>query len=338
MPAALPPPELTLPAAKPGHVRPLVAIVADAGGAETTDFIIPYGVLKDAGAADVVSLSTADGPLQLKATVKIRPDATTAAFDNAHPEGADIVVVPAQMKPESPTLIAWVKAEAGKGAVVVSICEGARVLAAAGLLDGKRATTHFAAMRSLERAYPRTTWVRDRRYVQDGRIVTTTGVTASMPASLALVEAIAGRPAAEAEAARLGVSDWTPKHRTADFHIDISDYVRGAAAYLAAPHETVETRTQDGADEIALALEADAWSRTLRSRVRVTTPGSQPVVSRHGLIILPDAEPAEGALVLDPAPEPPARALDTTLSEIGRRYGPEAIRLAKLGMEYDERR
>ncbi|MBW8891439.1 MAG: hypothetical protein JF617_04455 [Burkholderiales bacterium] len=71
--------------------------------------------------------------------------------------------------------------------------------------------------------------MRDRRWVQDGRVISTTGVSASIPAGLALVEAIAGRQAAEATAARLGAGDWSPRHRTAEFKTERSDYVVGAA-------------------------------------------------------------------------------------------------------------
>jgi transcriptional regulator GlxA family with amidase domain len=324
---------IVLPAPKAGRTRPLVAVVADADGAETTDFLIPYGVLKEAGVADVVGLSTADGPLQLKMAVKIRPDQTTARFDADQPAGADIVIVPAQLHPKSPVLIAWIRKQAAQGAVIVSICEGARVVAAAGLLDGKRATTHFAALEQLEKAYPKTTWVRDRRWVQDGRMISTTGVSASVPTALALVEAIAGRQAAEATAARLGAGDWGPRHRTGEFKIERSDYAVGMANLASAwKHETVEARLDEGVDEIALALQTDAWRRGMRTKVVVA--GSGPVRSRHGLTILPDAPHRADALVLAPPAGGSAAVLDWTLAEMTRRYGPETARLAWLGMEY----
>lgn len=324
---------IVLPAPKAGRTRPLVAVIADSAGAETTDFLIPYGVLKDSGVADVVGLSTADGPLQLKMAVKIQPDQTTARFDVAQPAGADIVIVPAQLHPKSPALVDWIRKQAAQGAVIVSICEGARVVAAAGLLDGKRATTHFAALEQLEKAYPKTTWVRDRRWVQDGRVISTTGVSASIPASLALIEAIAGRQAAEATAARLGAGDWSPRHRTAEFKVERSDYFVGVANLAAVwKHETVEAPLQAGVDEIALALQADAWRRGLRTKVVVA--GSGPVRSRHGLTILPDAPHKADAIVLTTPAGGSAAVLDWTLAEMTHRYGPETARLAWLGMEY----
>jgi len=58
----------------------------------------------------------------------------------------------------------------------------------------------WSAMEGLAKAYPDTTWVRDQRYVQDGQVISTTGVTASIPMSLALVEAIGGDAVAQATA------------------------------------------------------------------------------------------------------------------------------------------
>lgn len=327
---------LVLPAPRPGHARPLVVVAAENAGAETTDFTVPYGVLKESGLFEVRAVSTAAGPVQLRSAIKVMADQTLAEFDASAPEGADIVIVPAQMDPRDKVLAAWVQAQAAKGATLVSICEGARVLADAGLLDGRRATTHWYALKGLEKAHPRTSWVRDRRYVQDGRIISTTGVAASIPVSLALVEAVGGRDAAQATAARIGVSDWSARHRTGDFHLSRIDYARAAASLLARwTHETVEIPVADGQDEMALALRADAWARSYKTKVVTTSADRAPIRSRHGLTILPDERPKAGRYVIPTRPGSAAAQLDATLGDMGRRYGPLSVRLAKLGMEYD---
>ena len=327
---------LVLPAPKPGRSRPLVVIVAENLGAETTDFTIPYGVLKASGVADVRSLSTGPGPIQLRMSLKVMADQTLAEFDAAEPAGADIVIVPAQAAPKAAGLSAWVKAQAAKGATIVSVCEGARVLANAGLLNGRRATTHWSAMKGLEKRYPQTTWVRDRRYVQDGRIISTTGVTASIPMSLALVEAIGGRDAVEATARQFGVADWSAQHRSADFQLRKGDISGGLGAIAAVwTHETVEAPISDGVDEVALALRADAWARSYRTKVVTTHRGGAPVRSRHGLVILPDAVAQPGRFVIPGGAGPAAPQLDAALAAMQRRYGPMAVRLATIGLEYD---
>jgi putative intracellular protease/amidase len=327
---------LILPRPKAGRSRPLVVVVAENDGAETTDFIIPYGVLKASGLAEVRSLSTASGPTQLHMALRIQTDQTLAQFDAAEPAGADIIIVPAQMKPRDPALTAWVAAQARRGATIVSICEGARVLAAAGLLEGRRATTHWSALKPLEKKYPGTTWVRDRRYVQDGPIISTTGVTASIPASLALVEALGGRQAARDLADRLGAGDWGPAHHTADFKITSRDYLQGLGNLLAFwSHETVEAPVTDGIDEVALALWTDSWARSFKSRVVATRPGRAPVLTLHGLTVIPDAEPKAGRYRLSVTSDPAAGQLDRALDALRTRYGERSERLSWLGLEYD---
>jgi transcriptional regulator GlxA family with amidase domain len=327
---------LVLPAPKAGRSRPLVVVVAENLGAETTDFTIPYGVLKASGVADVRSLSTAPGPIKLRMALRVMADQTLAEFDAAEPAGADIVIVPAQASPKAAGLTAWVQAQAAKGATIVSVCEGARVLANAGLLKNRRATTHWSAMAGLTKAYPETTWVRDRRYVQDGPFISTTGVTASIPMSLALVEAIGGRGVAETTAREFGVADWSAAHRSADFQLRKGDLSAGVKAIAAVwNHEIVEAPISDGVDEVALALRADAWSRSYRTKVVTTHRGGAPVRSRHGLTILPDATAKPGRYVIPGDTGPAAPQLDAALAAMDRRYGPMAVRLATLGLEYD---
>ncbi len=326
----------TLPRPKAGRTRPLIVVVAENLGAETTDFVIPYGVLRDSGVADVRSLSIEEGPVQLLRAMRIRADQTVNQFDLAEPAGADIVVVPAQKNPNDPVLAAWIRSQADRGAVIVSVCEGARVLAHAGLLDGRRATTHWSALNELEKAYPATTWVRDRRYVQDGPIISTTGVTAAIPMSLGLVEAIGGRDVANATARRLGVASWSPHHRTADFHLGRADFVRAVATVLAFwTHETIELPVVDGQNEVSLALQSDVWGRSYRSRVVMTHADQGEVVSQHGLVILPASRPRAGRFVIPAEQGSTVVQMDEAIDRMGERYGAAARRFAVLGLEYD---
>jgi len=86
---------------------------------------------------------------------------------------------------------------------VVSVCGGAFVLAAAGLLDGRRVTTHWRGCAELARRYPALTVEPDQIFVRDGTVYTSAGVTAGIDLALALVEEDLGRPAALAIAQNL---------------------------------------------------------------------------------------------------------------------------------------
>lgn len=99
------------------------------------------------------------------------------------------------------SLVDWIAEAATRSRRVASVCSGAFLLAKAGLLDGRRATTHWAYCADLARHYPAVTVEPDPIFVRDGNVVTSAGVTAGMDLALALVEEDLGRDAA-LEAAR----------------------------------------------------------------------------------------------------------------------------------------
>jgi transcriptional regulator GlxA family with amidase domain len=93
-------------------------------------------------------------------------------------------------------LLRWIARASARARRTASVCTGAFLLAAAGLLDGRRATTHWASARALERAYPLVQVDPDPIFVRDGSIWTSAGVTAGMDLALALVEDDLDRDAA----------------------------------------------------------------------------------------------------------------------------------------------
>jgi transcriptional regulator GlxA family with amidase domain len=97
-------------------------------------------------------------------------------------------------------LIEWLKEAASRSRRVTSVCTGAFLLAKAGLLDGRRATTHWASCADLAQRYPAVSVEPDPIFVRDGAIATSAGVTAGMDLALALVEEDLGRDVALAAA------------------------------------------------------------------------------------------------------------------------------------------
>jgi putative intracellular protease/amidase len=318
----------------PRRAPPVVAIVGDNAGTETTDYLVPFAVLTESGVADVHALGTGPGPLSMFPALTVEPPETVADFDARVPDGADYVIVPALRDPAAPAAVDFIRRQRAKGATVIGICAGVRTLAAAGLVDGHRATTHWFYARELRRGHPTMTWVSDRRYVADRGIVTTTGVSASIPVSLALVEAVAGRDRAAEVAATLGVGSWDARHDSAAFGLD-RRAIRTVLANRLAPwrYERLELPIAPGVDEMALALTADAYSRTYRSRALTVADG--PVATRHGLRVVPDrAGPASANALPSPANEAPARALDTALAAIAARYGQPTADFVAVQLEY----
>lgn len=322
----------------PKRERPLIAVVGINDSTEITDYLMPYGILRRADVADVVALATEPGHVTLYPALKVVPDATVADFDARHPEGADYVVVPAMSRDDDPAVLRWIREQASKGAVVVSVCAGAKVVAAAGLLDGRRATTHWYYLDELRDEHPDVRYVPDRRLVIDRGVATTTGITASMPMMLTLIEAIAGRDRAEAVARDLGLDHWGARHDSDAFAFTrpfALTTIRNTLAFWNREEFGIELRP--GIDEVSLALVADAWSRTYRSRAMTFTGNADGIESRNGIRILPDRVatdwPADRLLPVT-GDRRPAEALDGALQAISARYGMQTADLVAMQLEY----
>ncbi len=319
-----------------GAHRPLIAIIGDNDGTETTDFIIPYGVLTASGVADVVDVSVHAGPLILMPGLTIVAKETIDSFDAKHPGGADYVIVPAMHHADNPVLIAWLQKQAALHATTVGICDGAWVVGKAGLLENRSATGHWYSRSSLAKQYPHTQWINDRRYVEDDHLITTTGVTASLPVSLALVERIAGRERATALAHELGVSSWSAAHHSADFHLTARHVATAASNWLQFWRwESVAVPIDTNVDEISLSFTVDALGRTYRTSAYTVGRGAT-IRSKRGLTIVPDRQPDAAPATEIPVPVDvgPGQALDRILDTITRRYGLNTARFVALLVEY----
>jgi putative intracellular protease/amidase/YHS domain-containing protein len=180
--------------------RKTVAILVH-DGVELLDFAGPGEVFAatDLGRAYKVLLVAADAkPITSQGFVTITPNCTFA--DCPQP---DVIVLPGGTTVEAlkdPRLVAWLKQAEPKAEVVLSVCTGAFILGEAGLLEGKEATTHWGSIEALTKKYPKTKVHADRRYVDNGKIVTAAGVSAGIDASLHIVERLLGKEVAQTTA------------------------------------------------------------------------------------------------------------------------------------------
>ena len=331
----------------PKRETPVIAIFVLNEATEVTDFLVPYGVLQRANVAEVTVVAERAAPVPLypfsrlgrgPQLLEIEPQATTRTFDERYPDGADYVVVPAIEPRNDRFAMDWIIAQRRKGAKIVSVCAGALTLGAAGLLDGRRATTHWAYVDELQTDHPTMQWVRDRRYVADNGIVTSTGITASIPVTLALVEAIAGRARTAQLARDLGVADWDARHRSSAFQLTTEHqktFVRNWLSFWR--RETLGVPVGEGVDEIALALTVDAYSRTALSKVVTVGTSGEAVRSRHGLVIHPLASSraaAVGHMLPPPQSDVPALTVERELARIASRFDRPTADIVALVIEY----
>src|SRR6478735_3950662 len=162
----------------------VVAVVLGSSATVATDAMGPYEVFARSSQFSVYTVASDPGPAPVQGAPAIVPDHTFTDVDT-HPELApDVVVVPAVDDPagavEKDTRD-WVVEQHTHGARILSVCAGAMLMAETGLLDGRTATSHWSRLSSLRAAHPETRWVAGERFIRDGNITTTAGITSGIP-------------------------------------------------------------------------------------------------------------------------------------------------------------
>jgi transcriptional regulator GlxA family with amidase domain len=185
---------------------------------EVLDFAGPYEVFTCAarvhaamspGAAPpfkVVTIGRRAKLLRARAGLSVLPE---AAFNDAPP--VDLLIVPGGVvtaEVDNPEVIEWIAAVAGRCELVASVCTGAFLLARAGLLDGKDATTHWEDIDQLRNMFPQVRVQKKLRWIDQGAVLTSGGISAGIDMTLHLVERLAGRELAQRTARQMEY-DWS---------------------------------------------------------------------------------------------------------------------------------
>ncbi|MFJ9773842.1 GlxA family transcriptional regulator [Kitasatospora sp. NPDC101157] len=180
------------------RARSVVVVLYD--GVQSLDVTGPVEVFAGAGAAarqpgayEVTTASPGGRPVRSCSGLRLLPDADLAGVGPVH-----TLLVPGGVPSEDreDVLVRRIRELADGAERVVSVCTGAFLLAEAGLLSGRRVTTHWAFCEELARRFPDVTVDPDPIHVRDGNVATSAGVTAGIDLALALVEEDFGREAA----------------------------------------------------------------------------------------------------------------------------------------------
>ncbi|THF65272.1 DJ-1/PfpI family protein [Pseudothauera rhizosphaerae] len=151
----------------------------------------------------VFTVARTEQPVTARAGLRVLPDHTI--HDCPQP---DILLIPGGVvdaEVDDPGLVAWVASQSRAAALTASVCTGAFILARAGLLTDKAATTHWEDVEDLRRAFPQLDVRENVRWVDEGAVVTSAGIAAGVDMSLHLVARFAGQQLAEATARQMDV-------------------------------------------------------------------------------------------------------------------------------------
>lgn len=232
------------PPKRAGYTRNVAIIVYE--GVEILDFGGPTEVLASASGyanqtgepgLNVYTVSKTTAPLKSQGVVTIVPE-----FSIQNAPKPDILVVPGGNSgsvSKDPAFLAWVKNAAENAEVTLTVCTGAFILGKAGLLESQEITTWYGALENLRTSFPKSTVEPGRRFIDNGRFITTAGVSAGIDGSLHLVARLFGRVVAD-QTARYMEYHWTPEAylSTKYFLLNPSTTDRGRSLQLAEIHRS----------------------------------------------------------------------------------------------------
>lgn len=165
--------------------------------AEVLDFTGPFEVFSTASRLhgrqslattppfELVTLAVSAGTVRARGGFDVK-----AEFSIREAPSLDVLIVPGGDESRAlnePELMGWLQRQDAERTLLASVCTGAFLLAAAGHLDGRRATTHHEDLDRFRQAYPAVQLVEQVRWVDEGRIITSAGVSAGIDMSLHLV-------------------------------------------------------------------------------------------------------------------------------------------------------
>ena len=151
---------------------------------------------------EVLLVAEKIGPVITAGGMEVIPD-----HDFGSCPALDILVVPGgwgtRRELHNPVMIEWLRSRAAEVETLTSVCTGAMLLEATGVLDGHRATTHWRSLDWMRESFPAVTVVNDQHVVEDGEILTSAGIAAGIDMALKVVARYCGEAVARATARQM---------------------------------------------------------------------------------------------------------------------------------------
>jgi transcriptional regulator GlxA family with amidase domain len=278
--------------ARPPHdaSKPTVVVLGSNNGTEITDFLAPYEVFAATEAFNVYAIAPERTFTPFMwGGVDYAPHYSFAEMDALLQKNPDVIVVPFIKDPQNAEIIDYIRSHAGPETIVVSICGGAYVLAATGLVDHGEVTTHVSIFPLIAKDFPHIKLVRNMRWVDNGATVTSGGITSGIDASLHVVDRLLGREAALAVAARL---NYPHTQYLDDPGYVVPDFGEGAFAMtlnsgFRFQRPLIGVYLPQGVGEIDLTATLDTYGRTFATFTHTFAPERTVIRSRHGLDLVP---------------------------------------------------
>lgn len=269
--------------------KPTVAVVLGSPITEVFDFMVPYEMFAMTEAYNVYAVAPDNKVSGLTGGLDLVPHYSFKELDLLLGKSPDLIVIPYMpMVDENKyrPVRSWIqKHEQTK---LLSICSGSWNLADAGLLKGKTSTIHWRIVNKVEKIYPDTNWIRDQRFVKEGNMTASAGLTSGIDAVLSIIKEQLGESMATKVASEMNYPSYhfVNNPKVEPYYIDQTE----AIYYLNLAYQTNKKKIgvllYDGMEEAALTSIFDTYSPLGTTKVFTIANSKGPIVTKHNLNLI----------------------------------------------------
>ena len=302
--------------------KPTVAVVLGSPTTEVFDFMVPYKMFSMTNSYNVYAVAPTKDVTTLSGGLDLVPHYSFSELDELlNEKSPDLIVIPYMPMVDedkySPVRT-WLQKHSETN--LLSICGGSGNLADAGILKGKSATIHWQFFDKTKKYYTETNWIRDLRYVQDGNIVGTAGLTSGIDGVLYVISQQLGEPIAEKIAKEMHYPSYhfVKNPKIDPYYVDLSEGVYFLNQAFQWNEKETGVLLYNGIEDGALASIYDTYAAAGTSNVFSLSNLNQLIITKHQLNIIPryslSNEPKKLDRIIVPGEE--ARSLATEESKM----------------------
>jgi transcriptional regulator GlxA family with amidase domain len=268
--------------------KPTVAVLLANEVTEVFDFLVPYEMFAMTEAYNVYGVAPDRTIKSLTGGLDVIPHYSFDEMDTMLSQSPDIIVIPFMPilnDTKYASVREWIQKHSNDHTILLSICNGAENLADTGLLSGKSAATHWGDINRLIKKYPDIQWVKDQRYVPEGNIVSSAGLTSGIDATLYVISQQLGDAAAKKVAENMNYPsyNYVIDPNVKPFNAGLSDITYVLNNAFQWNKLKVGVLLYNGADELDLSAAFDTYGASGTTRTLTVSNKNEPIVTKNGL-------------------------------------------------------
>lgn len=269
--------------------KPTVAVVLGSPLTEVFDFMVPYEMFAMTDAYNVYAVASDTNVKSLTGGLEIVPHYSFQEMNQLLGKSPDLIVVPYMPMIDEEKyrpVREWIQKHATTE--ILSICSGAMNMADAGLLTGKNSTIHWRIVDQVKKKYPETNWIRDQRYVQEGNMIASAGLTSGMDAVLHVISSQLGESVAEKIAKEFNYPSfhYVNSPKVEPYSIDQSEAIYYLNLAYQFQKQKLGVLLYDGMEEAALTSVFDTYAPLGTTKVYTLSDSDRPIVTKHHLNLI----------------------------------------------------